>query len=657
MRRWITSAAAVLLAGAVTAGTAGIGTGEAQALTASGCTAYTAVLAPGTWETSANADPYEPVGMLAPLGEGLKQRLGNGITVVYVPYAASAFDQGLSYGGSKATLVSAITSVLESACATTQFVLAGYSQGADGMGDVAADIGNGRGPVAAERVRGVGLLSDPRRDPHSEQQIGATQPGHGIAGVRAGGFGALTSRVRTVCGQGDMYCSVDDSASPFISAIGQALGGNSAASSPAGTLQSSLVSDWSGADPNVSSTMSTLDERAKALPSDPAASSPDADTGVAGVGAGASSLASTLKPLQDVVSWVKNNPAVADSLNHATAGSPQAAAAQVLNAASKVDLSGAITTATSLAGTAQQVLSSASSTMQAGTTAQAGTGSGARDALSPAADRLASQTSPLTGLNSSTLTTGLGVLRLLKPNTILGQITNVGAGIAQTAANIPAIVSQFAALPGKIATGDIQGAHQIADALNGLFSPLVKMAAGVDLGLVSQLITMAAPLDPSGITAIVGLVVGVLSHLDIVRIANDLGQAQQVLWAAVDKLTHGDLLGAGAQMTGLAPVGIDLAAAVAGMFTGEQKTDASQLGDPGTVGAQRVAFVDAVSRGDLAAMATALTQVSGPQGLTDIASTIGQGLQVANFYSSNAHTNYGPGVQELLTFLEGQISS
>jgi len=653
--RWV-SAVAALLVSAVAAGVGAAGAWPAYATTGAECTSYTAILAPGTWETTANADPNQPVGMLAPLGEGLKQKFGDTVTVLYLPYSASAFDQGLSYSQSKATLVSAIDDTLTSACATTQFLLAGYSQGADGMGDVAAAIGNGHGPVTADRVLGVGLLSDPRRDPQTEEQIGTAQPGHGIAGVRPDGFGALTSRVRTVCGQGDMYCNVSDSAAPFVSSVGQILGGNASPGSPQSQLSSSMTSNWSQSDlPGVESTVSTLQDRAKSLPVQPDLSSTSTTTGVAGIGAGANSLASTLKPLQDIVSWVKNTPGVGDSLKNAPAGSPQAAANQVLDAASKIDLGGAITNATSLANTAQQVLSGTSTSTQPGTTA--GPSSGVRDALTPGTKQLASQTAPLDSMNSSTLTAGLGVLRLLKPNTILGQITTVGGGIAQTAANIPKILGDFLALPQKIATGDINGAHQVAGELNTLFSPIVKAAAGVDLGLIAQLIDMAAPLDPSGYTAIAGVVVGVLANLDIVRIANDLGQAQEVLWAAVDKLTHGDLLGAGAQMTGLAPVGIDLAAAVAGMFVGGSKEDPSQLGDPGEVGAQRDAFVRAVSTGDLAGMAGALTQVAGPQGLADITSAVGQGLQVSDFYSSNAHTNYSQGVQELLTFLEGQIGS
>jgi hypothetical protein len=455
-----------------------------------------------------------------------------------------------------------------------------------------------------------------------------------------------------VCGQGDLYCSANDAAAPFISSVGKILDGDAATGSKQGQLSSSMVSDWSQTNlPGLGSTVSSLENSARTLPTIADPSSTDVGTGIAGIDSGATSLVATLKPVQDLVQWVKNTPGARDVLSSASPGSPQAAAGQILNTASRIDLGGAINTAVSLANTAQQLLSPA----QSGTAPSSGPNP--RDALMPGTEQLAAETAPLSSLNSSTLTAGLGALQLLKPDTILDQITAVGGGIAQTAANIPQILSDFLALPQKIAAGDITGAHQVAGELNNLFSPLVKAAAGVNLGLVAQLVDMAAPFDPSGYTAIAGLIVGVLARLDIVRIANDLGQAQETLWAAVDKLAHGDVLGAGAQMTGLAPVGVDLAAAVAAMFTGGSKEDPSELAQPGTLGAQRDAFVHAVSTGDLAGMATALIQVAGAQGLSDISTVVGKGLQAADYFASNPHTDYSQGKQELQTFLEGQIRS
>lgn len=52
-------------------------------------------------------------------------------------------------------------------CPQTMLALLGARQGAGAIGDLAADIGNGNGPVAPEKVVGVGLLSDPERAPMS----------------------------------------------------------------------------------------------------------------------------------------------------------------------------------------------------------------------------------------------------------------------------------------------------------------------------------------------------------------------------------------------------------------------------------------------------------------------------------------------------------
>lgn len=650
--RWARTAVVGATAVAAAVSTVSItGAGHAAAIASAGCTQYTAVLAPGTWETNPAADPYQPVGMLAPVGDGLRSELGNQVTVIYPPYEASAFDQGASYTQSKSTLVTEINEILSGLCASTQVLLGGYSQGADGMGDVASEIGNDAGPISADRVLAVGLLSDPRRDPESTQELGPQQPGHGLAGVRPQGFGALAGKVRTICGEGDLYCSVSESASPFISAIGQTLAGGGDPSTPEGQLSQSLISDFSRADlAGIASTLSTLTDRAGALPTDAEIGSAGAATGVAGVGAGASSVAGTLSPLQDVATFAQENPGAAEALKTAPAGSPEASAAKVLETAGQIDLVGAISSAASLANSASQILAGGAAT-------QGTTGTSPRDTLAPRAEQLATAAAPLAQLDTSTLTQGLSILKLLKPNTIIKQVTNVGTGVAQTAGNMPQILDSFVKLPGAIAAGDIPGAHKLAGDINNLFSPVIKMAAGVDLGLVASVINAASVLDPSGWTAIAGLIVGVLSNLDIIRIANDVGQAQEVLWRAVDKLAKGDLLGAGAEMTGLAPVGIDLAAAVAGMFTGAPKMDPSQLGNTGAVGTQSAALASSVGSGDLAGMASALTGIAGSEGVGDLVDVARQGMEVATFYASNAHTNYqqGGGTQLLLDFLLGQI--
>ncbi|MFC4127931.1 cutinase family protein [Nocardia rhizosphaerae] len=226
MNRLSRSAAATLVATVVATGV--VGTARAEVPGAHPCTPYTAVLGPGTWETTPSADPTVPVGMLRPVGDGLQRQFGRDITVLYAPYAASAFDQGLSYAESVRTLESRLRQMLRSLCGSTRVVLAGYSQGADGIGDLATEIGNGDGPIDADRVAGVGLLADPHRDPATTLSLGVPQPGRGIAGTRGRDFGALTERVRTLCAEGDLYCSLDAATSPFLAVLGRVLSGDSA---------------------------------------------------------------------------------------------------------------------------------------------------------------------------------------------------------------------------------------------------------------------------------------------------------------------------------------------------------------------------------------------------------------------------------------------
>ncbi|WP_410876038.1 cutinase family protein [Nocardia sp. A7] len=218
---------ATVVAAVVAVGTVAVGVAQAEKPGAQPCTPYTAILAPGTWETTLDADPEVPVGMLRLVGDGLQRQFGRDITVLYVPYAASAFDLGLSYAESLSTLESRLRLMMRGLCSSTRVILAGYSQGADGIGDLATEIGNGDGPIGADRVVGVGLLSDPHRDPNTTLSLGNTQPGYGIAGTRSRDFGALTERVRTLCSDGDLYCSLDAATSPFLAVLGRVLSGDS----------------------------------------------------------------------------------------------------------------------------------------------------------------------------------------------------------------------------------------------------------------------------------------------------------------------------------------------------------------------------------------------------------------------------------------------
>ncbi|KIA60833.1 cutinase family protein [Nocardia vulneris] len=421
------------------------------------------MLVPGTSETSATANSAQPAGLLAGVGAGLAARYGDDIAVRYLPYAAAPAPYRASQSGG----VAGLTSLLGGLCDSTQVVLAGYSQGADIVGDVTSAIGHGRGPISAARVLAVGLLSDPRRDPDTPQ-LGAPAPGQGIAGPRAEDFGELAGRVRTHCAPGDLYCSTSPETSPALSAIGRAF------------------------------------------------------TGTAALGTDSTS-------------------------------------------------------------------------------------------------------------SDSAATTASGLIA----SSVTRQVVIVLGGLAGFAANLPTIVDDLAQLPNRVLAGDIAGAHQLAGDLNTQFEPLVTMAGKVDLHLVAQALSMAAPLDSSGTTATAAQIVDILARVDIARVARDAGIAQELTWRAVSKVSSGDPLGAGLEMIGLIPVAADLAGVAAVALTGEG-------------GAQ------------LAGLAQSFTTTtpSSPEAGAALAELAREGGDAARFYGGGVHqTGYHDAVTILLNWLTSQIDT
>ena len=200
------------------------------------------VAIPGTWESSPTDDPLNPgqvpSALLLNVTRPIQQQFGPDRVQVYtVPYTAQfhnplSADKQMSYNDSRkegaAATIRAMTE-MNNRCPLTSYVLVGFSQGAVIAGDLASDIGNGRGPVDEDLVLGVTLIADGRRQPGVGQEIGPNPPGQGaeitlkeiptlsalgltMSGERPGGFGALNNRTNQICAPGDLICSAPQSA-------------------------------------------------------------------------------------------------------------------------------------------------------------------------------------------------------------------------------------------------------------------------------------------------------------------------------------------------------------------------------------------------------------------------------------------------------------
>ncbi|MFI2279646.1 cutinase family protein [Nocardia beijingensis] len=186
----------------------------------------------------------------------------------------------------------------------------------------------------------------------------------------------------------------------------------------------------------------------------------------------------------------------------------------------------------------------------------------------PAPTRISTTTSakvPIATTTAPAASTGQ-----LSASQVLAQVVTVLNGLASFTANVPAIVADLAQLPSLLATSDVPGLHRVSGDLNNQFNPLVQMAAGLDLRLVARALKLAAPLDTTGVTTIAAEIVDVLAGLDITRIANDVGRAQEIAWTAAETLANGDPVAAFLALTGLAPIAADLLSATATAFTGTQ---------------------------------------------------------------------------------------
>ncbi|MCB0949267.1 MAG: cutinase family protein [Mycobacterium sp.] len=197
---------------------------------------------PGTWESSVQLDPLNPVqfprALLLNVTNPIRQQFSSDrLEVFTVPYTAQfhnplSADQQMSYNDSRAEGTRAAVQAMKdmnNRCPLTSYVLVGFSQGAVIAGDIASDIGNGRGPVDEDLVLGVMLIADGRRQAGVGQEIGPNAEGQGaeitlhevptlsalgltMSGPRPGGFGMLDNRTYEICARGDLICAAPESA-------------------------------------------------------------------------------------------------------------------------------------------------------------------------------------------------------------------------------------------------------------------------------------------------------------------------------------------------------------------------------------------------------------------------------------------------------------
>lgn len=202
------------------------------------CPDVEVIAAPGTWESAAGDDPVHPTAnehsFMLSITRPLQERFpAEDVKVWTLPYTAQfrsiQAQQEMSYDDSRQEGQSVLETELVAThdeCPYTDFILAGFSQGAVILGDVAHQIGQGGGVVPADRIRGVALIADGRREP-GVGQVPGTQvtgvgaevalqplnllvqpivPGATMRGPRVGGFGELQDRVWDICAPNDSIC-------------------------------------------------------------------------------------------------------------------------------------------------------------------------------------------------------------------------------------------------------------------------------------------------------------------------------------------------------------------------------------------------------------------------------------------------------------------
>ncbi|MFI9510299.1 cutinase family protein [Nocardia sp. NPDC052566] len=491
-----------------------------------GCAAAFNLFIPGTWETSEAADPARPIGMLGPVAEAVQREQGPKSAIYFTPYMARAFDNGFTYADSKNTAVRNAQKALRdygTRCPAANFTITGYSQGADAAGDLAAEIGNDRGPVPAERVLAVGLLADPGAGTDGENVVGPRTSGTGIGEPRPQGMGKLAGRVSSICHPEDLYCAIQKADNPLLGLLGSLLSKTLSTADPG--LATSLTSDFSKADlPAMASAASNLGTDLDA----------EGDIDLTRLRDNAESLVNTIGPLADLIGSGAATPAATTRLAGAPAGTAEHDASEVLTNAGQSDLPGAMSALRTITGTLAALLDGGVETLRADAPEIA--------SLTTAVEQLGDRIAPLTATAPDTLGAAATVLPTLKPGALVGQMLTLVGKVATF--DFPGFLGTLGLLVQKVLARDIEGARAAAATLTNQLRPLVDLVAQVDLRRISQ--TLSDIPDPQGYTKIAAAASSVLAAVDIGKLAGTVRRIQD---------------GTTATLADLLPLGTELASA------------------------------------------------------------------------------------------------
>lgn len=247
------------------------------------CPDVEVIAAPGTWESAADDDPFNPMAnpnsFMLSISRPLQEAYAaDQVKVWTLPYTAQFKNinaqHEMPYDQSREEGVTKLESELKAThneCPLTDYILTGFSQGAVIVGDVANKIGADNSIIPAERVRGVALIADGRREAGVGQHVGnpvngvgaeiALQPlnlvvqavveGASMRGPRVGGFGALNDRTYEICAANDSICDAPLDVGNALGRAGELVQANGVhamyASNPdviPGTTTNQWVVDW-----------------------------------------------------------------------------------------------------------------------------------------------------------------------------------------------------------------------------------------------------------------------------------------------------------------------------------------------------------------------------------------------------------------------------